>query len=293
MTPAKASFFRPERVLCAVDLSSMSAEVLQWALLFAATFRSQLEVVHADYSDYPAYLLPSQAQQLAAETEKRREVLQRNLSTLVYDVLGAFPSSEIAVLEGHPAEALLSRIASTAPDLVVIGSHGHGGFNRLRFGSVAEQLIRTTRTPTLVARTRANRQIPKIARVLCPVTFDATAHRSLQAAASIAQAFGAQLTIVHVADQTHLDLDAKHRELCQWVPADIRNKCSVVESVRRGNPPEQILLATREQPTDLIVLGTQPRPFLELAILGTTAERVLRHAEETVLVIPSEVEVST
>jgi nucleotide-binding universal stress UspA family protein len=88
-------------------------------------------------------------------------------------------------------------------------------------------------------------------------------------------------------------MEAKQRELWKCVPGEVRNKPSVVETVRRGNPEEEVLLAASDQSADLSVLGTQPRSFLDLAFWGTTAERVLRHPEEAVLVIPWEEETST
>ncbi len=290
MAVAESLPFEPRKILCAVDLTAASAEVLQWARLFVDAYEAKLEVVHADYFEYPPYLLPAQSEQLSAESQKRRAELNHRLSALVRDAIGASPAAELAILDGHPAEALLRHVASNSPGLIVIGSHGHSGFSRLRLGSVAEQVIRTTLTPTLVARTRANRQAPKIGRVLCPVNFDATGRRSLQVAAIVARAFRAQLTVLHAVGEAHLDLEAKHRELCQWVSADVRKACAVVEAVRHGNPAEQILLAAREQSADLIVLGAVRRPFLDLAILGTTAERVIRHAESAVLVLPLKAE---
>jgi nucleotide-binding universal stress UspA family protein len=293
MASTESLRFEPKKILCAVDLTPASAEVLQWARLFGEAYEAKLDVVHADYVEYPPYMLPAQAEQLSAESQTRRAELKRHLGVLVRDAIGAVSAAELAILDGRPAEALLRRAASNSPDLIVIGSHGPGGFSRLRLGSVAEHVIRTSSTPTLVARTRAARQTPKIERVLCPVNFDPEGRRSLQVAAGVAQAFRAKLTVVHAVDEPHLDLEAKHRELCQWVPAEIRKQCALVEAVRHGNPAEQILLAAREQSADLIVLGAARRPFLELAILGGTAERVLRHAESAVLVLPLKAEAAT
>lgn len=292
MTPNESFSFRPKKILCAVDMAPMSVNVLNWARHFAEAYKAKLQILHADYSEYPPYFLPSQAQELAVQTQHRRAELNRRVTELVRDTLGASPLPEIAIVEGHPAEAILGRIASAKPDLAVIGSHGHSGFSRLQLGSVAERLIRTSTIPTLVARTRTECHAPKIERVLCPVNIESTAHESLRVAAEVAGAFRAQLTVVHAVEESHIDLGARHRELCAWVPADVRKQCSIVESVRRGNPAEQILLAAREQSADLIVLGAERRPFLDLAIMGATAERLVRHAEAAVLVLPSKQEAS-
>ncbi|GEM_PF-4850586 len=201
ITSGEVLAFAPKRILCAVDLSPMSAQVLLWAQLVAAKFAAKLDVVYADYSEYPPYFFPAQAAELTAEIQKRRSELSDALASLVRDTLGKTSPPEISVLEGHPTEAILGRIQSANPDLVVIGSHGHGGFSRLRFGSVAEHLIRITRTPILVTRTRSHEIPPKIGRVLCPVTLEDMAHRTLQISAAVAQTFGAQLSVIHVIEQ--------------------------------------------------------------------------------------------
>lgn len=51
---------------------------------------------------------------------------------------------------GEPAEAILR--AAVGADLIIIGTHGRGGFDRFRHGSVAEQIVREARTPVLLVR---------------------------------------------------------------------------------------------------------------------------------------------
>ncbi|HVB86586.1 MAG TPA: universal stress protein [Candidatus Dormibacteraeota bacterium] len=293
MSSAEDLHFEPKKILCAVDLTPASKLVLKWARFFADAYGAKLDVVHADYFDYPPYMLPSESGRFVAEGEARRSDLHRQLAALVGDAIGMLPSVELTILDGHPVEALLRRVDSSAPDMIAIGSHGHSGFSRLYLGSVAESLVRTTVAPTLVARTRENQPVPKVGTVLCPINFDATGHRSLQVAAQVARMFRAQLSVLHAVDEAHFDLDASYREICQWVSPKVREQCAIVEVVRHGNPAEQILLAAREQSTDLIVLGAERRPFFDLRILGVTAERVLRHAESSVLVLPSEREFAT
>jgi nucleotide-binding universal stress UspA family protein len=65
----------------------------------------------------------------------------------------------------------------------------------------------------------------------------------------------------------------------------VRSHCDLVEVVGEGNAAEQILLTARKHAVDLIVLGAHHRSFLEFAILGSTTERVMRHADSAVLVV--------
>lgn len=160
--PAMMLRFEPEKILCAIDLSPGSATVLRWARLFVERYQARLDVVHAEWTDYPPYFFPSQEEELAAQSQQRRAALTQHLARLVRDTLGKGMPAETAILDGYPAEAILSHAASVKPDLIVMGSHGHSGFSRLRLGSVAETVMRTTRIPTLIARTHPEGQTPRI-----------------------------------------------------------------------------------------------------------------------------------
>lgn len=278
--------FAPKKILCPLDLSEASRTVLNWAGMFGETFQTNVELLHAEWPDYPPYFLPSQEAELEGKAEQHRAALGKELAKIARETLGTKVSYEAVVVEGYPVEAILARAASVKPDLIVMGSHGRSGISRLRLGSVAENVVRATLTPTLIAKPLADGRPVKISRVLCPVDFAEEAHRNLEIAASVAGAFRAQLLVLHAVEGDAFDLNSKHDDLCKWVPEDVRKHCNLVEVVRRGNAAEQILLAAREQAVDLIVLGAGRRPFLDLSIIGTTAERVVRHADSAVLVIP-------
>lgn len=287
MMTAKPFRFAPKMILCPLDLSAASRTVLGWARLFAETYQANLELLHAEWSEYPPYFLPSQQEELEARTEQGRAALGHDLAKLARETLGPNLSPEIVVLEGHPVETILDRATSRKPDLIVMGSHGRSGITRLRLGSVAENVVRTTLTPTLVVRGGSNGQTPpRISRILCPISFTDAARGCLELSAEVAGTFGAQLLVMHSVEEGSANLIAGREQLCQWVPADVRSHCDLVEVLREGNAAEQILLAAREHAVDLIALGAHHRPFLEFTILGTTTERVMRHADSAVLVVP-------
>jgi nucleotide-binding universal stress UspA family protein len=281
------SEFAPRSILCPVDLSSASSIVLGWARLFAETYHARVEVLHADWLEYPPYFLPSQTEELAAEARKHRAALDKILAKLAQDSLGPNAQRDITILEGHPVEAILKYAEERHPDLIVMGSHGRSGVARMRLGSVAENVMRQAAVPTLVVRTFADKPVPRgILRVLCPVNFTEHGFRCLELSAEVATRFGAELVVMHSVEQEYADLDETQDRLCQWVPEAVRRHCYVTEAVRHGNPAEQILMAARDRAVDLIVLSAQHRPFLEFTTLGTTTERVMRHADSAVLVLP-------
>jgi nucleotide-binding universal stress UspA family protein len=270
-----------------VDLSSASPTVLRWARLFAETYHAKVEVLHADWLDYPPYFLPSQADELAAEAKHHREALNKYVTTVARDNLGVNVAHEITILEGHPLETILKYAEEHHPDLIVMGSHGRSGVARMRLGSVAENVMRQAAIPTLVVRTFVDKPtVRPISRVLCPVNFTEHGFRCLELSAEVAATFGAELVVMHSVEQEYADLEETQDRLCQWVPEAVRRHCHVTEAVRHGSPAEQILMAARDRTVDLIVLSAQHRPFLEFTTLGTTTERVMRHADSAVLVLP-------
>ncbi|MFC6942949.1 universal stress protein [Salinirubellus sp. GCM10025818] len=56
------------------------------------------------------------------------------------------------VLEGGPAREIVAYAERSGADLVVMGTHGRGGLNRILIGSVAERVVRTAGMPVLTVR---------------------------------------------------------------------------------------------------------------------------------------------
>jgi nucleotide-binding universal stress UspA family protein len=82
---------------------------------------------------------------------------------------------------------------------MVIGTHGHGGFQHLVLGSVAEKVLRQAACPVLTVppRTRATSTLP-FKRILCPVDFSDSSRSALDFALSLVREADADLTILHV-----------------------------------------------------------------------------------------------
>lgn len=60
------------------------------------------------------------------------------------------------VLQGHPSDELNAYVENNAIDLIVIGTHGRRGLDRLLIGSVADKVIRGAKVPVLVVRSSTN-----------------------------------------------------------------------------------------------------------------------------------------
>ena len=279
------SQFPPKTILCPLDLSSASPNVLRWAGLFASLYRARLQILYAEWTEYPRYFLPSQAEELAAAAARARRTIGDELERLLTENLSIETPREIAILEGHPVERILEYAEQLRPDLIVMGSHGRSGFARLRLGSVAENVVQKTSLPTLIVRVPGDRPVPaRITSILCPVTSDEHANRDVLMPAGLAATSGARLILMHVEESK--SSNALTKQLCDLLPNSVKGQCEVIEVTRQGNAAEQILLVAREHHIDIIALTARHRRFLESTVIGGTTEKVMRHADSAVLVLP-------
>jgi len=274
-----------DRILSAVDFGPLSPNILKWSALLGRVFGSQIEVFSAYWFDYPPYITQSSANQILRNSEEQRRVLEGQLEDLAEKHLGPKTNWSVQVAEGHPSDVIQARLENAPADLLAIGSRGRSGITRLLLGSVAENLIRSSKIPVLVARPREAESEPTLRDILVPVNFTPQSERGVELATHLASKYSARLHIIHAVEEQGSREEAMDY-LCEWVPSFSRSRCEVKEVVREGNAAEQVILAAREGAVDLVVLGTEHRPFLEFTTLGTTAERVIRHSPCSTLLLP-------
>ena len=137
----------------------------------------------------------------------------------------------------------------------------------------------------------------QLKRILVPVDFSACSRKALQYAASLVKQFHAEVMLLHVIEPpiyvegtvVPATLDstirvATTRRLSEW-REKIASLGTVQTSVRTVSPHHEIVRAADETNTDLIVLGTEGRSGLARMLIGSTAERVVRHAPCPVMVV--------
>jgi nucleotide-binding universal stress UspA family protein len=278
--------FAPKTILSLIDLSQASANVLNWTRLFADKFASQVQILHAMWPPVPRTVTQQEGEQLLEEFEERRVEARRAIRAQADDAFGNGLRCEIAVGVGHPVKVVLDGISQLRPELIVLGSHGHNGMARSLMGSVAENVVRESAFPTLVVKGAdlAPGQ-PTVKRLLCPVDLAESAAQFLDASAGLAGSLGATLEVLRVLPGYAADVAGELGALREWVPQVVRQRCQISESVRAGDTAEQIVMFARQHALDLIVVGVEPRRFLEYSVLGRTTERVVRYGPCSVLLL--------
>jgi nucleotide-binding universal stress UspA family protein len=236
-----------------------------------------------------------------------RATLTANIHEVMQEVDASGVIVNTDVIEGDPVGAILDRAGAWGADLIVMGTHGRTGLERLVVGSVTEKVLRQAPCPVLTVPRRVvtPRSGLRLGRILCPVDFSRASLRAMDYAAAFASAGGPGVFLLHVIDlvgeapgireddvidppdfRGELRAEARDR-LKAAVPADIRARCSITEMVAMGTPHEEILRVARREGCELIVLGVPSRGTADLLVFGSTTQRVVREAECPVLTIRS------
>ena len=271
--------FKPQHIVCLLDLSPASRLVLCWARLIAQAFASRVEILHA--SEPPQFLIEGQEQ---AQLELTRTELHGAVGGLAQEILGTRVPHHIVVEEGHPVQVVMSRLERYTPDLIVMGSHGHDGMARVLLGSVAENVTRMARCPMLIVK-GAEPAEGQLKRILCPVNLSDAARDCAQLAGILAAVLKARLEFLLAVEEADV-VHPVEEQLHAWIPDGLRRMCEITETVLAGDAAERIVERARTQEADLVVLGAEHRRFLEFTTLGRTTERVMRYSPCTVLLVP-------
>lgn len=198
--------------------------------------------------------------------------------------------AEHRLLFGGPSDSILEFTADCHAGLIVMGTHGHTGWDRLRLGSTAQAVVRGASCPVLtlqevVARDSYRHHVKvNLERLLVATDFSPCADAALHYVSGLAARLSAQVCLVHAADEGLSD-KVGQRKLNMLV-RELQRNGGIAESMSApGDPVEVILRLAEEWQADVIAVGTQGRRGLSRLLLGSVAESLLRRAGCPLLVV--------
>lgn len=284
-------------ILFASDLSPESDRAFEHARFLAERFGARLTIYHAlemPRTEYAGWVDADDDRRARWERKVREELARRASSlTVPHEVLVQGP-----VVGGHFLVdlALLDVIHKTQPDLTVMASRGRKGFASFFLGSVTEQVVQHAGRPLLCVRKSGHGLVLPYQRLLVPTDFSPASRRAFPLAALMARSFEAKVTALHVAPAPTLAAltgvpDAPpprvptEDQVSGFVQRDFAGLPVEARVCATGAPWYQIVKTAEEQKSDLIVMSTQGHDSIRDGIIGSNAERVLRHAPCPVLVV--------
>jgi nucleotide-binding universal stress UspA family protein len=199
---------------------------------------------------------------------------------------------------------ILDVAAAMAADLIVMGTHGRGGFQRLVLGSVAERVLARAHCPVMAVPPHMPAMVPvgpaPFARILCGIDFTPSSQKALEYASGLTPESEGRLTLVHVVELPATDpalavgvrgvieesvfISAARERLHDLLPQDVFNRDAGEVVVKTGKAYHGILEAAWRHASDLIVLGAHGG-LANVLGLGSTTNHVLREATCPVLTV--------
>jgi nucleotide-binding universal stress UspA family protein len=212
-------------------------------------------------------------------------------------------ATEMCLETGNVVQQVLDRAEATSADLIVLGTHGRSGFQRLAMGSVAEKVLRRAGCPVLTIPVGAAEvSAPPYRTILCATDFSDVSLHAVRMARELAARMDGRCIVVHVVEWTlgtadgpdavgelRRSLEGEAREQLDQALGSMSGAGGAVEAViAAGTPKREILELASARAADLIVLGVSGRGAVDLAVLGSTAHHLVRHAECPVLTVRTE-----
>jgi len=197
---------------------------------------------------------------------------------------------ERVVGQGVAADSILALAEAQKADLIVMGTHGRRGFDRLMVGSVTERVLRKASCPVLAVHkpsqdflSSGEQQDPvHLNRILFCTDFSENSERALGHAISLTAEYNAELTLLHVLEDipswSSIDeaTSAATEQLDELVPSEKPKGGTIKTMVRRGSPYQQIIQLALEARSDLVIMAVRGRGALNLAVFGSTTYRVIQ-----------------
>lgn len=140
------------KVLFATDFSEGSSHALPFAVDIALKYGAGLSIVHVvyDITKTAGWHVPhTSIDEIYRDIEKSaRAELEKSFT----DEMRGISGIEYKVLKGTPYEEIIKFASEQRVDLIVLGTHGRRGIDRVLFGSTAEQIVRNAPCPVLSVR---------------------------------------------------------------------------------------------------------------------------------------------
>lgn len=284
MAVVKPGWSKPSTILFATAIPT-DEKALSFALAQAVEFGSKLILFHAYDTLVVADSETSGIRYYdsAAATDLELE----HLEPLAKRVRDAGIACETVARLGLATEQILAFLSEREVDRVVMGTHSPGPIGKLLVGSVAEAVLRTSKTPVCIIGPEvvSGRYRNFDTRtILCGVSLHESSSMVAGFAAELAAEQNARLILQHTIRPRQRaevlagrSVDQMEAELRSLIPACLEGSIAVQAIVVPGDPTEEVLYWSRAEQADLIVLGAQGASAFAAATRHGVVYKVLSH----------------
>lgn len=200
--------------------------------------------------------------------------------------------------EGDPPAVIIDVASGKKADLIVLGTYGRKGLNRLLMGSVTSHVIVNSPTDVLVVKKPCTQCTGTYGSILVPFDNSEFSKKALKRACDLSKLDGAEITALYVIPRYEemveffmtASIEKSLRREAQKIVTSAEELASaegvsIATLVEQGNAGDKIVETAGRQGNDLIVMGTCGWRGMNKAIMGSSTERVITHAACPILVV--------
>jgi len=294
------------RMLIPLDGSKTSEKVLPFARILAGTLKLPIELLEVvDIGAATAHIAADKARYLDTIIAEGESASREHLDEIAATFAGLPVSCKVE--RGRPADVIIERAEAEKGTLIAMATHGRSGINRWMMGSVAEKVLRGTTTPLFLVR--ASDAVPAAApaaikSIVVPLDGSALAESVLPTVCEVAKQLDLEIVLcrayelaatAYYGSEDYLpNYDEMLRDLREEVEGYLKKKAETLKAsgftkitwaALAGSDAEEIVRYANKFPDALVAMSTHGRSGAARWALGSVTEKVVRHAEEPVLVV--------
>ena len=278
-----------KRILVGIDFSKQAALALKTAIAIGEIFGSEIFLVNAvSLFVYGRGQEPILPEMISAEIDSAKEEMKQ--------IVASEPRLHGLRLKTTVAYAgavdLIEQVATEEKvNLIVLGSQGSSGLERLVLGSVAETVLRKAACTVLVVGPHCHAEQHPFRSILFATNLETTGLRAAQYASALSEHVHGRLTLLHVIEnqkdvpsvESGLTENRLKQELRSLLPADVGLFCEPKVRLEYGSPAELIPVVAESEAASLIVVGLRNQLALADHSPWSTLSHVIREAKCGVL----------
>lgn len=282
-----------EKILCATDLSKVSARLLSWGVELCLGFDASFCVFHAIPPPRGSVTRQIEFERGGEKKEKIKQAHEK-----IKNIMAGFDIKwDLDIAYGDPVLELETIVKKKKPDIVIAASHGLSGFQQFLIGSVVGRMAQTLSQPLLVipsGKIVSDAKYPKLKltniMIACSL-LESDSHLKKYAKVFF-EKFNANICLVHVMESpvseqaveiTSVPYEEAQRLLKEKLSLKLKNFYPATTHILQGIPGEELALYAKKHEIDLIIAGGDDHPD---RIIATTTAALLRDLPCAVLTVP-------
>ncbi len=291
-------------ILVPVDGSKLAERALSLAIPLAEQHGARLVLAHVHAAVLPLTAGGGVPMRDAALDLAERDAARAYLERLTARI-GKLARTHVEGVfrEGRVVPTLVAAAQELRASLIVMSTHGRGGFQRFWLGSVADAVMRHAHVPVLLVRgarpvAKRLQGAPPFARAVVPLDGSPRAEAALAAAQVLLHGGPARVTLVHVVHPmsavaaANLKRDHEREVVEEYLAPLAARTSSAALEVRHevrvdANVARVILEAVERHDADVITIAGQGLTGVQRLLVGSVADKLIRTAAVPVLVVPA------